>query len=245
MSLRNFTFKDHFKMGIRSLQDIYKKSPENLFLPQALTHHQMFHMCLGIAYGLLYLHTGVYGTRGKQAIAHRNIKSKNVLMKANGTCVIADLSLAVTQEKLTEKLDLKPGSRRYMSPEVLEQTIDPECLESFRHADIYSLGLVFWEICRRCMSNGVAFDYAAPYSEWLASGNQEPTLEDMRKIVVVDQRRPPIPNRWHSDPSLTGMGSMMKECWHTKPDARLPILRIKKTLVKLASNNPDVRLSLD
>ena len=77
---------------------------------------------------------------------------------------------------------------------------DPQCLEGFRRADIYSLGLVFWEVCRRCISNGVALDYAAPYSEWLVSGNQEPTLEEMRKLVVADQRRPPIPNRWHSDP---------------------------------------------
>ena len=38
---------------------------------------------------------------------------------------------------------------------------------------------------------------------------------------------------------------MMKECWHTKAAARLPILRVKKTLVKLASNNPDVDLPLD
>jgi hypothetical protein len=55
-------------------------------------------------------------------------------------------------------------------------------------------------VCRRCISNGVTLDYAAPYSEWLVSGNQEPTLEEMRKLVVADQRRPPIPNRWHSDP---------------------------------------------
>lgn len=77
---------------------------------------------------------------------------------------------------------------------------DPMCLEGFRRADIYSLGLVFWEVCRRCISNGVGLEYAAPYSEWLVSGNQEPTIEEMKKLVVADQRRPPIPNRWHSDP---------------------------------------------
>ena len=65
---------------------------------------------------------------------------------------------------------------------------------------MYSLGLILWEVCRKCISNGSALDYAAPYSEWLVSVNQEPSLEEMRKLVVSDQRRPPIPNCWHSDP---------------------------------------------
>jgi serine/threonine protein kinase len=32
---------------------------------------------------------------GKPAIAHRDIKSKNILVKKNGTCCVADLGLAV------------------------------------------------------------------------------------------------------------------------------------------------------
>lgn len=134
---------------------------------------------------------------------------------------------------------------------------------------MYSLGLVLWEVCRRCISDEPALEYAAPYSEWLASGNEEPTLEEMQKLVVVDQCRPPIPNHWSSDPvrylnkiynlsyrrhettnvflsqTLTGMGALMTECWHSKPSVRLSILRVKKTLVKLASNNPEVDLPLD
>lgn len=78
--------------------------------------------------------------------------------------------------------------------------VNVECLESFRRADIYSLGLVMWEVCRRCISNGVALEYAMPYYEWLPSNNQEPSIEEMRKLVSLDQRRPPLPNRWHSDP---------------------------------------------
>ena len=32
---------------------------------------------------------------GKQAMAHRDIKSKNILVKRDGSCCIADLGLAV------------------------------------------------------------------------------------------------------------------------------------------------------
>lgn len=35
--------------------------------------------------GLLHLHTEIFGTQGKPAIAHRDIKSKNILVKV---CVV-------------------------------------------------------------------------------------------------------------------------------------------------------------
>ncbi|XP_008544575.1 activin receptor type-1 [Microplitis demolitor] len=214
--------------------------------PHPLTHHQTLNICLGIVNGLLYLHTEIHGTKGKPSIAHRNLKSKNILVKTNGSCVIADFALTTTQERLsTDRIDLRQGTKRYMSPEILAQTLNVECLESFRRADIYSLGLIMWEVCRRCISNGVALDYAAPYSEWLSSNTQEPSIEEIRKLVSVDQRRPPLPNRWHSDPTLSGMGKLMRECWHGKPAARLPILRVKKTLIKLAANDCRVHLTID
>lgn len=45
--------------------------------------------------GLCHLHTEIYGMQGKPAIAHRDLKSKNILVKKNGFCCIADLGLAV------------------------------------------------------------------------------------------------------------------------------------------------------
>ncbi|XP_053990500.1 activin receptor type-1 isoform X1 [Hylaeus volcanicus] len=222
-----------------SLYDYLNRSPHSLM------HQQMLNICLSIVNGLLYLHTEIHGTRGKPAMAHRNLKSKNILVKTNGGCVIADFALAVTQDRLsTDRIDLKQGTKRYMSPEILEQTINIECLENFRRADIYSLGLILWEVCRRCISNGVALEYMAPYSEWLSS-NQEPSIDEMRKLVCLDHHRPPLPNRWHSDSTLAGLGKLMKECWHGKSAARLPVLRVKKTLVKLAANDTRVHLPLD
>lgn len=43
---------------------------------------------------------------------------------------------------------------RYMAPEVLDDTINMKHFESFKRADIYALGLVFWEIARRCSIGG-------------------------------------------------------------------------------------------
>lgn len=62
--------------------------------------------------------------QGKPAIAHRDIKSKNILVKKNGTCCIADFGLAITQSQIREELksgtNMKVGTKRYMSPELLD-----------------------------------------------------------------------------------------------------------------------------
>lgn len=43
---------------------------------------------------------------------------------------------------------------RYMAPEVLDETINMKHFDSFKCADIYALGLVYWEIARRCNAGG-------------------------------------------------------------------------------------------
>ena len=83
----------------------------------------MFNICLSMADGMLFLHTEINGTQGKPAMAHRNLKSKSILVKNNGACVIADLTHVVTQDRLgSDKFDIKQESKRYMSPELLEET---------------------------------------------------------------------------------------------------------------------------
>lgn len=92
----------------------------------SLSHHDMAVICLSIANGLVHLHTEIYGTEGKPAIAHRDLKSKNILVHADGSCVIADFGLAVLHTQSTGKIDLgtnpRVGTKRYMAPEVLNET---------------------------------------------------------------------------------------------------------------------------
>lgn len=48
---------------------------------------------------------------GKPGIAHRDLKSKNILVKKNGMCAIADLGLAVRHESITDTIDIAPNQR--------------------------------------------------------------------------------------------------------------------------------------
>ena len=44
---------------------------------------------------------------------------------------------------------------------------------------------------------GIVEDYKPPFYDLVAN---DPSFDDMRKVVCVEQQRPFIPNRWFSDP---------------------------------------------
>ncbi|KAL1517018.1 hypothetical protein ABEB36_000839 [Hypothenemus hampei] len=191
----------------------------------------MIQMALSIATGLAHLHMDIMGTQGKPAIAHRDLKSKNILVKSNGTCAIGDLGLAVRHEVTTDTVDIplnsRVGTKRYMAPEVLDETMNISQFDSFKRADVYALGLIFWEMGRRCNVGGIYEEYQLPFFDAVPP---DPTIEEMRRVVCFERQRPNIPNRWQSCEALHVMSKLMKECWYHNATARLTALRIKKTL---------------
>lgn len=79
--------------------------------------------------------------------------------------------------------------------QVLEETINMNHFDSFKRADVYALGLILWEIARRCNVGGIHDEYQLPFYDLVPS---DPTIEEMRKVVCTDRQRPSIPNRWQS-----------------------------------------------
>ncbi|XP_061641428.1 activin receptor type-1B-like isoform X3 [Phyllopteryx taeniolatus] len=195
----------------------------------------MIKLAVTAASGLAHLHMEILGTQGKPGIAHRDLKSKNILVKKNCTCAIADLGLAVRHDSVTDTIDIAPnqrvGTKRYMAPEVLDDTINMRHFDSFKCADIYALGLVYWEIARRCNSGGILEEYQLPYYDLVPS---DPSLEDMKKVVCDQKTRPNISNWWQSHEALRVMGKIMRECWYANGAARLTALRVKKSLSQLS-----------
>ncbi|XP_054266170.1 bone morphogenetic protein receptor type-1B-like [Macrosteles quadrilineatus] len=201
--------------------------------------------------GIAHLHTEIFGTHGKPAIAHRDIKSRNILVKKNGECAIADFGLAVRFLSDSNEIDIaantRVGTRRYMAPEVLDETLDSKSFDAFKMADMYSLGLVFWEMCRRCATKGGSDkwnlqveDFAVPYYDVVPN---DPSFEDMLEVVCVQKLRPPVPLRWHSHEVLRTLAMIMQECWHQNPHVRLTSLRVKKTLWRLNSDSdPNIKI---
>lgn len=71
--------------------------------------------------------------------------------------------------------------------------------EALKRTDIYALGLVLWEVCRRTISGGIAEEYQVPFQDDVPT---DPSFEEMRRVVCMEKIRPSIPNRWSSDPVI-------------------------------------------
>uniref|UniRef100_A0A0B6Z503 receptor protein serine/threonine kinase n=1 Tax=Arion vulgaris TaxID=1028688 RepID=A0A0B6Z503_9EUPU len=193
---------------------------------------EMLLLAHSAAAGLTHLHTEIKegtGKHEKPEIAHRDIKSKNILVKDNGQCCIGDLGHAISSLKReTEPEKLLVGTKRYMAPEVLAETLKPEFFEAFKCVDVYAFGLVLWEIAKRAQP--YAEEYRIPFWDLVPA---DPSFEDMKKVVVLEQQRPPIPNRWSQDPVMCHMSGLMSGCWTQNPKNRVTILRVKKNLYSL------------
>jgi TGF-beta receptor type-1 len=179
------------------------------FLTEYLvTLEQMYKFTVSIANGLAHLHMEIMGSKTqpgiayKPAIAHRDIKSKNILVKRDGECCLADLGLAVRHDLARDSIEhvsknTKQGTKRYMPPEVLDDSVNYSLFDSFKQGDIYSMGLVFWEIARRCEIHSLEIDtYQLPYFDAV---QPDPSIEEMKKVVCIEGRRPEIPEQWNTD----------------------------------------------
>lgn len=51
-------------------------------------------------------------------------------------------------------LSTRVGTRRYMAPEVLDESLNKNHFQAYIMADMYSYGLVVWEMARRCVTGG-------------------------------------------------------------------------------------------
>ena len=102
----------------------------------------------------------------------------------------------------------------------------------FLQSDMYSFGLVMWEVLRRTQlddTSDSADDYALPYH---MDVGPDPSFEEMRKVVCVAQRRPDIPDKWQQNNFVRKISSKLTELWAEKPNSRLTHLRLKKDLQK-------------
>ncbi|XGW30890.1 hypothetical protein V3C99_009674 [Haemonchus contortus] len=202
-------------------------------------------MIRGIANGLSYLHTELMGIQKKPAIAHRDIKSKNILVKADLSCAIADLGLAVRYEAghISLPNSNKCGTVRYLPPEILDEKVESTKFEFYRTADMYAFGLVIWEVTRRTScSAGPASSFAEslPYYDRVS---RDPTIREMREVVVVQNVRPYESAHWSNNSVLSDMARVMRECWSANPSSRLTAMNVCLCMDRLAQTEFCMRFS--
>ncbi|UJR09198.1 hypothetical protein I4U23_013446 [Adineta vaga] len=201
----------------------------------------MIKMMFSIASGLYHLHRPIDAARGKVSLAHRDLKTKNILVKKDLSCCIADLGLAVKEKRQIRAVEEKPtvidiianhraGTIRYMSPEILNKTLNDQSFESYKAADLYALGLVFWEILRRCRTISEVNDadsYLLPYEDTLPNN---PSFEQMHEVVYIRKLRPLPSSRWTNHSTFCYIFDRCQELWLDDPTCRPSSYLIQKQL---------------
>ncbi|VDP80485.1 unnamed protein product [Echinostoma caproni] len=108
--------------------------------------------------------------------------------------------------------------------------------DTLKASDVYAFGLVLWEVARRCRTQEGADPYLLPYGDHIPP---EPTFYTMYETVCINGIRPTLSARWSEDPILLRFVRLLEECWCARPEERLTMLRIKKTLGELISREKE------
>lgn len=188
-----------------------------------LSWASLLDMAGSIVSGVAHLHSDYTpcGT-SKVAIAHRDIKSSNILVKSDSECALCDFGIALRLDPSLTADDFansgQVGTARYMAPEVLESRVNLEDMESFKQMDVYSLALVLWEMVSRCDAIGEVKNYELPFG---SMAREQPCVETMRDVVLHGRGRPDLPDSWRRHSGLDILCDTITECWDHDPEARL------------------------
>jgi len=136
---------------------------------------RFFSICKQTVNGLMALH----GHDPK--ILHRDLKPLNILITTDWQVKVADFGLSLTHNAQSVKLREQIGTCAYMPPELYhEKKYSPQ-------SDIYSLGIIFWEILYRVIHQ----KYQRPFGEFKWEG---PSVELFIVVyAATNNTRPTIP----------------------------------------------------
>jgi len=206
-------------------------------------------MAQSVVNGLAYLHTEKSeGGLVKPTIAHRDVNSRNILVKGDRTCCLCDFGFAmkVVTSRLVDSMgagDLEEhtslaevGTLRYMAPEVLEGSVNLyDCRASLTQVDIYAFGLVLWEIGTRCkdLYQGLPTpEYKLPFELEVGSN---PTFEEMQVLVSQNKVRPMFPDTWKdTNPAMKSLKETIEDCWDQDAEARISAVCVEERCKEMA-----------
>ncbi|XP_055625801.1 bone morphogenetic protein receptor type-2 [Toxorhynchites rutilus septentrionalis] len=213
-------------------------------------------MAKSIASGVAHLHTEIRkGDLIKPCVCHRDLNSRNILVKADLSCCICDLGFALKtfgpryesrgEIALAETKSINEvGTLRYMAPEVLEGAVNlRDCESALKQIDVYSLGLVMWELSTRCSDfypdEVFIPEYRAPYEEEVGTN---PSFEQMQVLVSRNKARPRFPLNYESSVAVRIVQDTCEECWDHDAEARLTALCVQERIQEITTMNPKAQL---
>ena len=99
--------------------------------PHSVPIELVLNLSLDIARGMSYLHS--------QGILHRDLKSENILLGEDMSVKVADFGISCLESQCGSGKGFT-GTYRWMAPEMIKEK------HHTRKVDVYSFGIVLWEL---------------------------------------------------------------------------------------------------
>ncbi|XP_022922433.1 serine/threonine-protein kinase HT1-like isoform X1 [Cucurbita moschata] len=156
--------------------------------PRCLDLHEAACFALDIARAMECLHS--------HGIIHRDLKPENLILTGDHKTVkLTDFGLA-REESVTEMMTAETGTYRWMAPELYSTvTLRNGEKKHYNHkVDVYSFGIVFWEIVQNKLPFEGMSNLQAAYAA--AFKNFRPNAENLPEYLA-----PIITSCWTEDPN--------------------------------------------
>lgn len=223
--------KKHRKSWI-VYNDVYVGTLTHVLRSCSLSLHQGHKLGQCIFAGLSYLHCTIHaGRHTKVAVAHGDLCSDNILLKANFVPVLGNFHNSTRLQylnlgKLTasvENYSKLMSSFHYVPPELLlpitsghhHRWTTLHTDNSYRQMDVYMASLLLWQITRRTLEGG-ALPFTLPYEDTIG---EEPSLVDIAAVVATT--RPHLESQWLHHPDLRRICWLLQSGWKSEPSQRL------------------------
>ena len=190
----------------------------------ALPARMVVEIACDVASGLEHLH--------EHGLMHRDVKTANVLLTEEMRAKIADFGMCKDLYEDSQHTQ-QVGTMRYMAPEVCYPVGDDDQRDfgqegtKFTHydssCDVYSFGMVLWEMLHRKIPFGDLKAIQALY--YAGRLNERPKLE-------LSPEHPPK------------LKQIITDCWAQVPEARPTMLEVKRQLRRIQDDLPGERFSL-
>ncbi|ULT99676.1 hypothetical protein L5515_003612 [Caenorhabditis briggsae] len=199
---------------------------ERLSLYEMLKHNIInptlcYRLILTMLDGLQFLHDDrpCFFKIPKKPIIHRDIKSRNILVRSDFTACITDFGYARIYEKTgVARSDLlgQVGTTRYMAPEMLAASTGFSTT-AFKAMDVYSMSLVMWETINRTkLLPSESPEYQQPYPEL-----QNTKVQDVRTHVITNKMRPTWRPSVLSHELMSLFARVAEDMWDVDADSRI------------------------